>query len=147
MAWSANAVGKTETADVPKINPIHEWTVFTETVSLNSLATDQSTSVIDFIPYGKDWIIEVDPSATITTNAPIDIDYSYSRSGTFTELATTGATALKAGTASRAIIDNSSKGNVPYYKLRLDKAGVLDDGETKTVVVKILIPPKDAVIY
>ena len=147
MSWSANSVGKTETSGVPKINPLHEWTVFTETISLNSLATDQSTSVIDFIPYGKDWIIEVDPSATITTNAPIDIDYSYSRSGTFTELATTGATALKAGTASRAVIDNSSKGNVPYYKLRLDKAGVLDDGETKTVVVKILIPPKDAVIY
>lgn len=149
MSWSFQSVGATETSGFPGGNfkLEDEWLVATENVSLNSLATDQSTSIIDFIPYGKDWIIEVDPSATLTTNAPVDIDYCDTRNGTFVELATTGATVLKAGTASRNTIDNSSKGQRPYYKLRFDKAGVLDDGETKTVAVKIIIPPKDGVIY
>lgn len=149
MAWTIVGAGKTETANAPldvKLTP--DWKIATEVITLNSLSTDQSTSIIDFIPYGKDWIIEVDPSATLTTNAPVDVDYAFARTDTFiADLATTGATVLKAGTASRAIYDNSAKGNRPYYKLRFDKAGVLDDGETKTVTVRLLIPPKDGVIY
>lgn len=147
MSWTFVGAGETETSTAPSNIKNRPWLVATEVIALNSLATDQTTSVIDFIPYGKDWIIEVDPSATLTTSAPVDIDYSYSRTGTFTELATTGATTLKAGTASRTIIDNSVKGNAPYIKLRLDKAGVLDDGETKTVTVKVIVPPADLVIY
>ena len=133
MAWSKYSKG--------------DWTLYTETVALNSAAADQSTSVIDFVPYGKDWIIEVDPSATIATNAPVDLDYCYTSAGTFTELATTGATALAAGTASRAIVDNSGKGNAPYYKLRFDKAAALDATAGKSIVVTIAVPPKNGVVY
>ena len=124
-----------------------DWTLYTETVALNSAAADQSTSVIDFIPYGLDWIIEVDPSATMATSAPIDVDYCYTSAGTFTELATTGATALKAGTASRAIYDNSGKGNAPYYKLRFDKIAALDVLAAKSIVVTIAVPPKNGIVY
>jgi hypothetical protein len=124
-----------------------DWTLYTETVSLNSASADQSTSVIDFIPYGLDWIIEVDPSATLATNAPVDLDYCYTSGGTYVELATTGATVLKAGTASRAIVDNSGKGNAPYYKLRFDKAGALDALAAKSIVVTIAVPPKNGIVY
>jgi hypothetical protein len=148
MSWSFAGAGATKTSNIPPDKALtNEWLIATEVITLNSSAVDQSTSVIDFIPYGKDWIIDVDPSATLATNAPVDIDYCESRGGTYQELATTGATVLKAGTASRNTIDNSVKGQRPYYKLRFDKAGALDALATKTVTVKIIIPPKDGVIY
>lgn len=149
MAWTFVGSGKTETSGFPvgKSSNEDEWLIATETITLDSSTSDQSTSIIDFIPYGKDWTIEVDPSATLATNAPIDIDYCDTRAGTFLELATTGASALKAGTLSSNTIDNSSKGQRPYYKLRLDKAGALDLGAAKTVSVKIYVAPPDKVIY
>ena len=150
MAWTFAQAGGTESSGFPggahKV-PDDEWLIATETITLDSSTSDQSSTVIDFVPYGRDWMIEVDPSATLTSNATIDVDWSDTRAGTFVELATTGASALKAGTASRAVFDNSGKGNRPYYKLRLDKAAALDDGATKTVVCKVLLPPGTGVIY
>ena len=150
-AWTFTPIGETETSGFPegKFKREDEWLLATETITLDSSATDQSTSVIDFLPFGKDWIVEVDPSATLATNATVDIDYALTRSGTFTELATTGASALKAGTASRNLIDNSAKNTstTPYLKLRLDKAGALDAAAAKTVAVNIIMPPKDGIVY
>lgn len=144
MAWTFNPAGKTETSGFPggkhKIND-DEWLIATEIISLDSSTVDQSTSVIDFIPYGRDFTIEVDPSATLATRADIDVDYSDTRGGTFVELATTGAIALKTGTLSKDTWDNSAKGQRPYLKLRLDKNGALDALATKTVSMKIFLPP------
>ena len=152
MAWTFAQSGGTESSGFPggahKI-PEDEWLVATEVVTLTSgSASDQSTSVIDFIPYGKDWVIEVDPSATLATSAEIDIDYCNTKDGTFSELATT--TTIEAnpeGTVERANMDNSSIGNRPYYKLRMDKDGSLKDNGSTTVTFTVLVPPRTGVIY
>ena len=144
--WTFKTAGKTETSGFPggihKIDGDDLWLVATESVAIVSgSAADQSSSVIDFIPYGRDFIIEVDPSATLATRADIDVDYSDEKDGTFVELATTAAIALKDGTLSKDTFDNSAKGQRPYYKLRMDKnASLKDDGQT-TVQFKIFLPP------
>lgn len=151
MAWSFKQAGGTESSGFPggvHTVPDDEWLIATESVALTSgSSADQSTSVIDFIPYGKDWTIEVDPSATLATRADIDIDYSDVKDGTFVELATTAAIALKVGTISKYTVDNSVKGQRPYYKLRLDKNASLKDDADTTVEFKIYLAPPTKEIF
>ena len=123
------------------------WAVYTETIALDTSATDQSSSAISFIPYGKDFRIEADPSGTLATTAPVDIDICDSESGTYFEMCTTGVSLVTGGTASRDLIDNSAKGQAPFYKLRIDKPAALKAATGSSVVLKVLVPPKNGVIY
>jgi len=124
-----------------------KWAVGVETMTLNSSATDQSTTYVDFIPFGKDWYLEIDPSATLASGGPIDIDICYESGGTYWELCTTSLSVLAAGTTQRDLIDVSSKGCAPYYKFRIDKTAAQSAAITKTVKFTVLVPPRDGIVY
>jgi hypothetical protein len=123
------------------------WLVANETMTLGTNNTDQSTSVIDFVPYGKDWWIEIDPSATLASGGPIDIDICYESGGTFWEMATTGLSIVAAGTSQRDLIDVTTEGIAPYYKLRIDKTATQTAATSKTVKFTVLVPPKNGIVY
>lgn len=126
----------------------NNWAVYTETISLNTAATDQSSSVIDFIPYGKDFHVIMTPDATLATTCPVDIDMCDSSTGTFWELCTTSLSlAAGAAAATRDLIDNSAKGQAPYYKLRIDKPAAIKTATGGNVVVKVLVPLKNGIVY
>lgn len=124
-----------------------DWAVFTEAVTLNTAATDQSTSVIDFIPYGKDFYVIATTSVTLATPCPVDIDMCDDSAGTFFALATTGITVAKTAGTLTDLIDNSAKGQAPYYKLRIDKPAAAKTATGGTVTFKVLVPPAYGVVY
>lgn len=149
MAWEFKTVGQAESSGIPtNISEGREhWLLAEETLTNDGTTSDQSTSVIDFLPYGKDFILSVSASATLATTAPLDLDYAEEKDGTFSELATTGLTLAATGAKVREIIDTSAKGNVPYLKIRLDKSGNLSTTTTKTIKIQVLVPPSDGIVY
>ena len=152
MSWSFSRVGTPETSGLPKdiVKGRESWLLAEETIQGNLLNTDQSSSVIDWLPYGKDWILSVSGGATFASGGPIDIDYCDTRSGTFSPLATTAVSLVALGTRQITVIDNSAKthGNLPYLKLRLDKTASLSATTTsKTVKLRVLCPPGNGIIY
>lgn len=148
MTWDFKAVGNTETSGVPKDILLNEsWCLASEDITIGATGADQSTSVIDFLPYGKDWILSVSGSATFASNAAVDIDYCETKDGTFSDMCTTGLSVAIAGTKVRQVIDNSAKGNAPYLKVRLDKTATMTAATTKTVTVQVLFPPKGYIVY
>jgi len=151
MSWTFTQAGQAETSGLPKdiVKGRENWLMATESITNANNNTDQSTSVIDWLPYGKDWILAVSGSATFASGGPIDIDYCDTRGGTFTPLATTAVSLVALGTRQITVIDNSAKlyGNLPYLKIRIDKTATLSTSTTKTVTVKVLCPPDNGIIY
>jgi hypothetical protein len=130
------------------------WIVATETLTTNTSATDESTSVIDWLPYGKDWyvVLERDAADTLATPCPLDIDFAYEPAGTFLPLKDAFiANIAKAVPAAPVLTayDNSANGNAPYYKIRLDKPAALSATAAKTLVFRVVSPPKQdtGVVY
>lgn len=138
MAWTPKSEG--------------DWMVYTETVTLTATATDQSTSVIDFAPYGQDWWVETVYANTLATTAGLDVDMAFNENDTFTVLKA-DLDALATDVLTNLVkYDNSANGNAPYYKLRLDKAGALSStassaATANTVTFRVAVPPKNGVVY
>lgn len=151
MSWSFTQAGQAETSGLPKdiVGDRKNWLLATEAITNVATNADQSTSVIDFLPYGKDWVLAISGSATFASGGAIDIDMCNTRGGTFTPLATTAISLVALGTRQITVIDNSAKlhGNLPFLKVRIDKTATLTTSTSKTVTVKLLIPPGDGVIY
>ena len=123
------------------------WLIAEEYLTIDKTGTDQSTSYVDFIPYGKDWYLQIDPSGTFASGGPIDMDICYESGGTYWELCTTGLSVLAAGTTERDLIDNSAKGNAPFFKFRIDKTATMTATSTKNVKFTVIVPPKNGVVY
>ena len=150
MSWSFSTVGSPESSGLPKdiVKGRENWLLAEEVITNDGLSTDQSSSVIDFLPYGKDFIISAVNSATLSATAPVDIDYCETKDGTFTELATTGVVVPVTTVKQRDLIDVSAKNvHAPYLKLRLDKTATLSTTTTKTITLQVLCPPNDGIVY
>lgn len=145
--WTFTGVGKTESANAPSNISNRPWLLAENVITIGKTGVDQSTPVIDFLPYGNDWIVSVSGSATFASNAAVVLDYSTDKSSGFATLATTALTLPIAGTKQRQIVDNSVKGNAPYLKIRLDKTATMTATSTKTVTVRVAIPPSGSVVY
>jgi len=129
------------------------WLVATETVTITATTGDQTSSVIDFIPYGKDFILWMDHANTLAATGHIDIQYSDSSGGTFADLATTGlgitTTAQTGSSTARDLIDVSAKTcYAPYMKLNIDKSATMAaTADTDTIKFTILCPPNNGIVY
>lgn len=148
--WSFSRVGNPESSGLPKdiAQGREGWLLAEEVITNDGSSADQSSSVIDFLPYGKDFIISAENSATLSATAPVDIDYCETKDGTFTDLATSGIVVPVTTVKQRDYIDVSAKSlQVPYLKLRLDKAATLSAATSKTVTLQVLVPPADGVVY
>ena len=130
----------------------NNFLVAEETVTITATTGDQATSVVDFLPYGKDYYLWVEHANTLAATGHIDLQYSDKSNGTFTDLATLAVsltTAAQTG-ASRLtkLVDTSAKGNVPYVKFNIDKdATMAATADTDTVKFTLLIPPSNGVVY
>ena len=149
MSWSFETVGKPESSGLPKniAEGRENWMLATEILTNDGTGTDQSSSIIDFLPYGKDFIVSAENSGTLSATAPLDIDYCETKDGTFSPLATTGVVVPVTTVKQRAVVDNSAKGQAPYLKLRLDKTATLSAATSKTITLQVLIPPSDGIVY
>lgn len=149
MSWSFQTVGKPESSGLPKniAEGRENWMLAKEVITNDATSADQSSSVIDFLPYGKDFIVSAVNSGTLSATAPLDIDFCETKDGTFTPLATTGVVVPVTTVKQRALVDNSAKGQAPYLKLRLDKTATLSAATGKTITLQILVPPSDGIVY
>jgi len=109
-----------------------------ETITLSTDSTDKSTSVIDFVPAGQDFLIGTKPSTALSgTGLDVDIDVCDTSSGTFGTLKADLATA-DANVYKFTNYDISANGQAPYYKVRLDP----DTGmASASVTVFVVVPP------
>jgi hypothetical protein len=114
------------------------YLVATEELTLPSLAsTDVSSSVIDWIPPGKNFVVLANLGATnIANNVTIDIDACTTPTGTFgqikADLIAAGMDTVMAG----AVYLVGTYGEAPYYKVRVDPAGP-EAGESFKIAVVV----------
>ena len=139
MAWSFNTVGKCETTLAPKgsrsQNLFNSATEVLTVALSNSSNQDLTTSVIDFIPKGSDFVVVANTSATnMSSDADIAVLVSSTRAGTFGLLKDDliGATDSVVAAAPYLI---GSYGEAPYYKLFVDSDGVQKKADTFTITV------------
>lgn len=124
------------------------WTVASETVTLASGVVAGGatayTSVIDWLPYGKDFSIEIAHTATLATDCTVQIAGSDSPTGTFFNLATTsiGTIEKAASQDDFGTYDVSAKVQMPYYKITLvPTGGAITAAAGKTVTYKVFSAP------
>lgn len=109
--------------------------VATETVTLLAASTDVSTSVIDFLKPGKDFVVISNAAATnLSSDADVAVSVCDTSSGTFVLLKDDLETTIDAA-AKSSIYDVSANGESPYYKLVVDPDGV----EAATNTVKFVV--------
>jgi hypothetical protein len=128
------------------------WIIAEETITITAETGDQATSVIDFLPYGKDFYLWLEHANTLSATGHIDLQYSDESDGTFTDLATAGiditAAAQSGSSRETKLIDTSAKGNVPYLRFNIDKdATMAATADTDTITFTVLVPPANGVVY
>jgi len=88
MAWSFNSVGKTETSGAPKSsrsNNVFKSATEVLTVALSNASNqDLTSSVIDFIPKGANFVVCANSSAkNMSSDADIAVLGAATRGGTY----------------------------------------------------------------
>ena len=132
MSWTLKSTGESQTTGGNRGNV---FTIATETITLPSSSPDTSSSVIDWLPKGQDFLVCANVGgSTMSASLDIDVTVSNTRSGTFvrlkSDLISTVSDAMKA-----AYYDVSANGESPYYKLLIDPEAKLASGDTITFVV------------
>lgn len=145
MAWSFDTVGATETTSAPISNrtrAVYKKASETLTVATsNSSGQDLTSSVIDFIPQGVDWVLIANSDATnLSTGADVAVLAAATRTGTYGLLKDDLMTEIDALVVAAPYITNSGAGtagygDAPYLKLFIDSDGVQQ--KTNTVVLNI----------
>lgn len=145
MAWSFNSVGATATSGAPASN--RSQNVFksaseTLTVALSNAANqDLTSSVIDFIPKGSNFVVFANTGATnLSSDADIAVLASPTSGGTFGLLKDDLIASVDAIAPSAPYIANSGGGTAgygesPYYKLFVDSDGVQKKADTVVLTV------------
>ena len=113
------------------------YMVATETLTLpTGASTDVSSSVIDWVKPGQDFLIVGNTAATaLTATCDVDVDICMTSTGTFVLLKDTAISNLAtAGTPQSVLYDVSVSGEAPFYKIRLDPDGN-EAGEKVTIAV------------
>lgn len=127
MAWSS---GRT----------VNGYAVYEETLTWStsdSAGQDLTSSAIDFIPPGKDFVVLANTGATNTSSdADIAVKVCLTSGGTYGLLKDDLITALDTVVAA-AVYDISANGEAPYYKLFVDSDGV--QKKTDTIGLAIVI--------
>lgn len=125
MSWTKKSGG-----------PHNAWLIASELITLSTDSTDKSTSVIDFLRPGVDFLVALSPTTALSgTGTDIDVDVNHQSTGTFGVLKADLMTNKAATGFHIAVYDVSSNGEMPYYKVRLDP----DTGmAAKTATVYIL---------
>lgn len=127
MSWTFSVIGKTLTTGVPLPSRGNEWVLATEALTAataNAAGQDLTSSVIDFIPAGSDFIVIANTGAVNTSSdADIAVKCCGSRTGTYALLKDDLITSIDTIVAS-AFYDTSLNGEAPYYKLFVDSDGV-----------------------
>lgn len=166
MSWTFNARGKNETSGGPKnLNPVHPFTVATETVTLGAGKGNRYSSVIDFIPVDKNGkqlpfqVISNTGTTNLSGSASDQLYACYTRNGTYFQVKNTLRDCnypddTNQGTSYRSI-DNTLRvrnvdpsylgGGFPYYKIRLLQAAVESTGKTVGLAIVVGNPaPKQS---
>jgi hypothetical protein len=116
------------------------YAVFTETLTVvtsDSAGQDLTSSVIDFVPAGRDFTVMANTGATdLSSDADIAVYAAGKSTDTFALLKDDLIASLDAKVAS-AFNDVSLNGEAPYYKLFLDSDDV--QKKTDTIILKVLV--------
>lgn len=136
MAWTVTSVGKSQTAGATRDN---QFLKATESLDLISGAsTDVSSSVIDFIPAGKDFTVLVS-AENLASYVDVDVHAAATRDGTFTVLKADLITSVD-NNVKVASYSVSTNGEAPFYKLVLDP---ITNMTSDSVQVNVLFHKKD----
>ena len=145
MSWTFNSVGATETTGAPASN--RSKNVFksaTETLTVvasNASNQDLTTSVIDFIPKGSDFLVVANTAAkNMSSDADIAVLASATRGGTYGLLKDDLMTTTDAIVSAKPYIANSGAGaagygEAPYYKIFVDSDGVQKKDDEFTIAI------------
>lgn len=100
---------------------VRGYLVATDTVTFTASTDDKSTTVIDWIKPGQDFVVIANTAAANTTaNADVDIDCCMTSDGTFAILKADLIVDTIVSNARSAVYDASLNGEAPYYKIRFD---------------------------
>ena len=139
MAWSFNSVGATATSGAPKSsrsNNVFKSATEVLTVALSNAANqDLTSSVIDFIPLGSDFVVVANTGATnMSSDADIAVLASSTRGGTYGLIKDDLIAAIDAVVVAAPYLIGTY-GEMPYYKLFVDSDGVQKKADTFTISV------------
>ena len=137
MAWTISSVPASTTAGGNRSSGT--WMRATETLTVASsdlTGQDLTSSVIDWLPPGRDFTVISNTGATdLCQDADIAVHCCGTSSGTFVLLKDDLETTIDAAVKS-SNYDVSSNGEAPYYKIVVDSDGV--QKKTDTVVIDIV---------
>lgn len=115
------------------------YLIATETLTLGATSADVSSSVVDFIPPGKDFVVIGNTGATdLSADADIAVHVSTASDGTFVLLKDNLIATIDAVTEA-GLYDVSANGESPYYKIVVDPAGA---EASESVGIAIIVPQK-----
>jgi hypothetical protein len=136
MAWTITSVGKCSTVGGNRGNVYLRATETLTVASSDSAGQDLTSSVIDFLPPGKDFVVISNTGATnLSSDADIAIHCCGTSDGTFVLLKDDLESTIDAAVKS-SLYDLSANGEAPYYKVVVDSDGV--QKKTDTVVIDIV---------
>ncbi len=126
MAWTGTTEG--------------HYGVYTETLTVetsDAAGQDLTSSAIDFIPPGTDFVILANTGATnLSSDADVAIKVASTSDGTYALLKDDLITSIDNKVAA-AFYDVSAYGEAPYYKIFIDSDGV--QKKTDTIGLTILV--------
>ena len=132
MAWTKTTVHRND----------GYYLVATETLTVASsdlAGQDLTSSEIDFIPPGKDFVIISNYDSTdLSSEADVAVKVGYETGGTFVTLKDDLIQSIDA-TVKAALYDISSYGEAPYYKIFIDSDGVQKKNDTVDIIVVVPI--------
>lgn len=138
MAWSFSVVGDTSTSGAPPRAKNNLFNKATETLTVatsDAAGQDLTSSVIDWLPKGSDFLVMANTGATnLSSDADIAIKVCGTSTGTFALLKDDLATSIDA-VATADLYDVSANGEAPFYKIFVDSDGV--QKATDTVVLEL----------
>ncbi len=131
MAWTKNTVQRGSAS----------YIVATETLTVatsDAAGEDLTSSVINWIPPGQDFIVISNTGATdLSSDADIAVLVSATSGGTYVLLKDDLETTIDAA-AKASVYDVSANGESPFYKLFVDSDGVQQ--KTDTVAFAVICP-------
>jgi hypothetical protein len=139
MAWSFNSRGKTETSGAPKSSRsenVFKSASETLTVALSNASNqDLTSSVIDFIPLGSNFVVVANTGAkNMSSDADIAVLASATRGGTYGLIKDDLITAIDSIVVAAPYLIGTY-GELPYYKLFVDSDGVQKKNDEFTITV------------
>lgn len=138
MAWSFDVVGDTTSTGAPKRAKNNLFNKASETLTVatsDSAGQDLTTSVVDFLPKGVDFLVIANSGGTnLSSDADLAVKACGTSTGTFALLKDDLIAAMDA-VAAASFYDVSSNGEAPFYKFFVDSDGVQKKTDTVTIEV------------